>query len=222
MNFDIKTLRNSKRISGAQKISKKFSRELKKSEDLALFLGMFAGDGCLTIGHNGFGYRTYPIVFVNTNKAYVKLFRNLFYNLFQIKGFIYLRKRKNKKDLWTFQKCSLEIYNTINKEFEFPLGKKALKLRIPSFILNGNKELQKYFFYGLLITDGSVKKDGSIMFHSASKNLTYDLKEMISSMWGIERQVKEYVQREKFLSYQLTLNKTQASIVLPQLPTSHN
>ena len=118
MNFDIKTLRNSKRISGAQKISKKFSRELKKSEDLGLFLGMFAGDGCLTIGHNGFGYRTYPIVFVNTNKAYVKLFRNLFYNLFQIKGFIYLRKRKNKKDLWTFQKCSLEIYNTINKEFE--------------------------------------------------------------------------------------------------------
>jgi hypothetical protein len=60
------------------------------------------------------------------------------------------------------------------------------------------------------------------MFHSASKKLIYDLKEMIFSIWGIERQVKEYVQREKFLSYQLTLNKTQASIVLPQLPASHN
>src|SRR3989338_2483486 len=108
MNFDIKTLRNSKRISGAQKISKKFSRELKKSEDLALFLGMFAGDGCLTIGHNGFGYRTYPIAFVNINKDYVILFRNLFYNLFRVNGSIYVNKRKNKKDLWQFQKCSLE------------------------------------------------------------------------------------------------------------------
>ena len=42
-----------------------YIKKLKKSEDLALFLGMFTGDGCLTIGHNGFGYRTYPIVFVN-------------------------------------------------------------------------------------------------------------------------------------------------------------
>ena len=63
-------------------------KKLKKSKELALFLGMFAGDGCLTIGHNGFGYRTYPIVFVNTNKAYVKLFKDVFYKLFQINGFI--------------------------------------------------------------------------------------------------------------------------------------
>jgi len=197
-------------------------KKLKKSKDLALFLGMFSGDGYLTIGYNGFGYRTYPVVFVNTNKSYVKLFSNIFYKLFKIKGFIYVRKRKNRKDLWQFQKCSQGIYTVINKEFNFPAGKKALKLRIPSFILNGNKNLQKYFFYGLLITDGSVKKNGSVMFHSASKKLTYDLKDMISSMWGIERQVKEYIQREKFHSYQLTLNKTQASIALPQLPTSHN
>lgn len=197
-------------------------KKLKKSEDVALFLGMLSGDGCLTIGHNGFGYRTYPIAFVNTNKDHVIFFRSLFHDIFKIKGSMFVNKRKNKKDLWHFQKCSLEIYTIIHKEFEFPLGKKALKLRVPSFILNGNKELQKYFFYGLLITDGSVKKDRSIMFHSASKKLLYDLKEMIYSLWSIERQVKEYVQRGKFLSYQLTLNKTQASVVLPQLPTSHN
>ena len=88
--------------------------KLKKSEDLALFLGMFVGDGCLTIGHNGFGYRTYPIVFVNINKKYIEIFKELFYKLFQIEGNIYVNRRKNKKDLWYFQKCSLEIHNLIN------------------------------------------------------------------------------------------------------------
>ena len=41
--------------------------KLKKSNELAMFLGMFAGDGCLSIKHNGGGYRIYPIGFYNTN-----------------------------------------------------------------------------------------------------------------------------------------------------------
>ena len=84
--------------------------KLKKSEDLALLLGMFVGDGCLTIGRNGFGYRTYPICFVNTNKDYAELFMNLFYDLFKIKVRLYVAKRKNKKDLWNFQKCHKESH----------------------------------------------------------------------------------------------------------------
>ena len=222
MNFDIKTLRNSKRISGAQKISKKFAKELKQSEDLALFLGMFAGDGCLTFNFNGDGNRIYPISFFNCNKEYVVLFGTLFYKLFGIKGSILVSKRNNKRDLWHFQKYSKDIYNLVNNEFEIPNGKKALKVFIPSFILNGNSELKKYFFLGYLITDGGIRQTGDVMFHSASKNLIYDLKKLIESVWGIKRQVKEYAQRGKFFSYQLTLNKAQASIILPQLPTSHN
>lgn len=197
-------------------------KKLKESEDLALFLGMFAGDGCLTIGYNGDGNRIYPISFFNSNKKYVVLFSGLFYKLFEIKGSILVRKRKNKMELWQFQKYSKEIYNLMNKELKMPNGKKAPKVFIPYFILNGNKELQKYFFYGLFITDGGLRKKGDIMFHSASKNLIYDLKELIKSVWGIERQVKEYIQRGKFHSYQLTLNKGQTSTILAQLPTSHN
>jgi hypothetical protein len=81
---------------------------------------------------------------------------------------------------------------------------------------------RQYFFLGLLITDGGLRRKGDMIFHSASKNLIYDLKNLIKSVWGMDRNVKEYVQRGKFLSYQLTLNKTQTSIILPQLPTSHN
>lgn len=196
--------------------------KLKKSEDLALLLGMFVGDGCLSIGHNGAGYRTYPISFVNTNKEYVELFEDLFYKIFQVKSSFFLNKRKNKKDLWHFQKCSVEIYHLFNKEFEMPMGKKASIVHIPSFILTGDIAIKKYFFLGYLITDGGIRKKGDIIFHSASKNLTYDLKDMIDSIWGFKRNVHEYQQRGKFLSYQLTLNKTQSNIVLTDLPTSHN
>ena len=117
--------------------------KLKKSNALALLLGMFVGDGCLIIGHNGFGYRTYPIVLVNVNKKYIELFKNLFKQVFQIEGKISVRIRKDKKDLWCFQKCSLEIHNFINKECEIPVGKKAYTVRIPSFIMNGNLEINK-------------------------------------------------------------------------------
>lgn len=196
--------------------------KLKKSEDLALFLGMFVGDGCLTIGRNGFGYRTYPIIFVNTNIRYMETFKELFYKLFQIEGTLNVIHRKNKKDLWCFQKCSLEIYNLINKEFEIPTGKKCYDVRIPSFILNGDTEIKKHFFLGYLITDGGLRKGGDIIFHCSSKNLIYDLRELIKSVWEFERDIKEYLQKGKFLSYQLTLNKKQSNVILTQLPTSHN
>ena len=196
--------------------------KLKKSEDLALFLGMFVGDGCLTIGHNGFGYRTYPIIFVNIKKEYIKLFKDLFYKLFQVDGKVYVNKRKNKKDLWCFQKCSLEIYNLINKEFEIPAGKKCYTVRIPSFILNGDSDVKKHFFLGYLITDGGVKSKGDMMFHCSSENLLEDLRCLIKSVWGFERNIRQFIQREKYVSYQLTLNKTQSNVILAQLPTSHN
>ena len=188
--------------------------KLKKSEDLALLLGMFVGDGCMSIGHNGFGYRTYPIAFVNTNKEYVELFKRLFYKIFQVKSSFFLNRIKNKKDLWHFQKCSLEIYNLFNKEFEMPMGKKSAIVRIPSFISNGDVDVKKHFFLGYLITDGCLRKEGGMIFHCSSKNLVDDLKILIQSVWGFERNVREFVQRGKFFSYQLTLNKTQSNVVL--------
>ena len=196
--------------------------KLKKSEDSALLLGMFVGDGCMSIGHNGYGYRTYPIAFVNTNKEYVELFKGLFYKIFQVKGSFFLNRRKNKKDLWHFQKCSLGIYDLFNKEFEMPMGKKASVVRIPSFILNADIIIKKYFFLGYLITDGCIKKDGSLMFHCSSKNLLEDLKQLTKSVWGFERNIRKFIQRGKYISYQLTLNKTQGFVILSDLPTWHN
>jgi len=183
---------------------------------------MFAGDGCLPIKIPKDGYRRYPVVFYNTNKNFISLFANLFYKNFGIKGNIRRRIRENKKDLWEFEKYSKEIYNTINTNFEIPCGKKALNVRIPSFILNGENSLKKYFFLGLLITDGCIRKKGGILFHSASENLIKDLKILINNVWDFDRGIKNYIQRNKFRSYQLTLNKGESSKILSDLPRSHN
>ncbi len=190
--------------------------ELKKSKDLALLLGMFAGDGCLPIKHNGERYRIYPISFYNTNKKYVKLFSDLFTKLFVIKGKIRSRERKNKKILWEFEKYSVELYKMINEDFEIACGKKALNVRMPSFILKGKNILKKNFFLGLLLTDGGIKKTGEIIFHLASKGMLNDLKEIINDLWDFNVQIKEYVQREKFRSYQLTLKRKESSIILQE------
>ena len=47
------------------------------TDKLALFLGMFAGDGCLPVKHNGEGYRNYQVGFYNTKKEYTVLFHDL-------------------------------------------------------------------------------------------------------------------------------------------------
>jgi hypothetical protein len=188
--------------------------KLKKSPKLALLLGMFAGDGCLSIKHNGQGYRCYPINFYNTNKKYVKLFSDLFLELFQTEGKTRFRQRTNKKDLWEFEKYSVKLYNIFNNEFEIANGKKALNVSIPSFILNGNKELKKNFFLGLLITDGGIRKERDIIFHLASKNLIQDLKTLITDVWGFDRKIKKYTQKDKYISYQLTLNRKESFKIL--------
>lgn len=196
--------------------------KLKKSSDLALLLGMFAGDGCLSIKRNGAGFRIYPISFYNTDKKQIDLFHGLFLKLFGIDGKIRSRERKNRKVLWEFEKYSVKLYKIFNCDFEIPCGKKAPKVRVPSFIMESGECLKKYFFLGLLLTDGGIRKDKTIIFHSASENLINDLRDLIKLVWGFDKKVRKYIQKGKFISFQLTLNRKESSNILSELPTSHN
>ncbi len=118
-----------------------------KEEKLALLIGMFAGDGCLPIKHNGQGDRNYQIAFYNTDKELVLLFRSLFFQLFGINGKIFYSDRLNKKRLWHFEKYGKELAVRFNQEFEMPFGKKALSVFIPMFIKNSGYDIQKNFFF---------------------------------------------------------------------------
>jgi len=179
---------------------------MNKKEKLALFLGMLSGDGCLSIKYNGEGYRDYPVYFCNTNKKLVEKFRKLFFDIFGVYGKIYSEKKENKQRLWYFNKHSTYVYGELI-ELGFPQGVKRDKLRILPIVKNRNNKEKRYFIQGLLLTDGSIKKNGSLMFHMGSKLFLKDLSALINEMIGVKRPVKEFVQRDKFKSYQLTLNK---------------
>ncbi len=70
------------------------------------------------------------------------------------------------------------------------------------------------FLKGVIITDGSIRKQGNVLFHLASKKFLEDISDLIYELFNLRKPIKEYLQREKFYSYQLLLDKREAQIVL--------
>jgi len=186
---------------------------MNKKEKFALMLGMLCGDGCLPICHSGEGYRDYKVSFCNTDKRLAALFSDLFFDLFGIRGKISVAHRINRKPLYEFWKYSKEIVNNL-KEAGFPEGVKRDILRVPKIIFKGSKKEKAMFIYGFLITDGSLRKKGDILFHSGSKLFLEDLSLLISAFTGSKKPIREYVQREVYRSYQLNLNKGETEKLL--------
>jgi len=190
---------------------------MNKKDKLALFLGMLSGDGCLSIAHNGEGYRDYPIDFCNTEKEKVILFYNLFFDLFGVHGTISSVKRaENRKRLWSFRKHSVKVAGEL-KKLGFPEGVKRDILRIPNIIKKGSDKEKLAFIHGVIITDGSVN-DKRVLFHSGSKLFLEDMSELIGEFVGCVKPIKEYTQREIYKSYQLCLNKEERDILLSKCP----
>lgn len=194
---------------------------MNKGEKYALFLGMLSGDGCLSIKHNGEGYRDYPIQFYNTDIKMVKLFQKLFFDLFKLKSIILVERRNPRKDLYYISKYSKETYNKIKSD-GFPEGVKRDKLRILDLIWQGKNSEKILFIFGFLITDGCIRSNNTIIFHSGSKLFLEDLSLLINKFINIKKPIREYVQREKYKSYQLNLNKLETELLLSNMPTWHN
>ena len=189
---------------------------MKRSEKLALFLGMLSGDGCLPIHHNGKGYRDYAVQFYNTNKDRVELFNRLFLDIFGVNGTIGYCDRLGKQRLWSFCKYSKKITEEI-RNWGFPEGVKRDVLRVLPIVFKGTNSEKLEFIRGVLITDGCVRKNETIIFHSGSELFLNDLSDLIGDIIGIRKPIKEYVQREKYKSFQLNLNKKESALLLSDL-----
>lgn len=189
-------------------------------EKLALFLGMLSGDGCLSIKHNGEGYRNYPIDFCNNDKRLVLLFDELFYDLFGIRGKISSRHRPGRKLIWHFLKHSVKIAKYLIS-LGFPEGVKRDSLRLMPFIRGGDAKIKLAFINGIILTDGHIRISGRLHFHLGSKSFIEDLAAMFYELTGIKRQVKEFRQGA-YKSYQLSLNKREGTFILSQMPTWDN
>lgn len=188
-------------------------------EKLALFLGMLCGDGYLGVRTKKKGYKNFSVEFCNTNLEIVKLFDNLFYDLFNVKGNFHSRIRNGRKEIFEFRRYSKDIFNYISS-LGFPIGIKKERLKIPAIVLGSRKE-KEMFLVGVLITDGCIRRNRTIIFHSGSRLLLEDISNLIYELFGVKRKVKEYLQRNKYLSYQLNLNKEESQKII-LLPPSHS
>ena len=182
-------------------------------DDLALFLGMLSGDGHLSIRTKKKGYRCFSVEFCNTDLRLVRLFDELLYKIFNIKGNFHSRIRKERKEIFEFRTYNKDVFDYISS-LGFPIGVKKERLRILPIILSGTKIEKEMFLKGVLITDGYIRKKGTILFHSGSKLFLIDLSELIYNLFGAKREVKEYLQREKYFSYQLSLNKKESQKII--------
>ncbi|MBT4376369.1 hypothetical protein HOD29_03260 [archaeon] len=181
---------------------------------LALLLGMMCGDGCLTIRTRKEGYKTYAVEFHNTELDKINLFQNLFSGLFGIQGNYHPEKGKDKRKIaYAFRSYSKEIFSQI-ASLGFPIGLKKYKLRIPDIVWNFNRNEKMLFIKGVIITDGSIRKQGNVLFHMGSKDFLDDLSNLIYELFELRKGVKEYIQKEKYFSYQLLLDKKQSQEIL--------
>tara|TARA_B100000315_G_C14320154_1_gene470396 strand:- start:61 stop:666 length:606 start_codon:yes stop_codon:yes gene_type:complete len=194
---------------------------MNRKEKLALFLGMLSGDGCLSKAYNGEGYRDYPIEFWNTDKELVVLFEKLFFEIYGIHGKISVRNRPDRKPIWAFLKYSRKICEEL-KDLGFPEGVKRDVLRVPEVIKGGSEKEKSSFILGVMLTDGGLKKNGSLLFHMGSKRFLEDLSELIYELTGSKRKVREFTQRRIFKSYQLYLNKQERLRLMSYVPTWDN
>ncbi len=180
-----------------------------KQGDFALFLGMLSGDGHLCVRTKKKGYKNFSVEFCNTDIKIIELFDRLFFSLFNIKGNFHPRTREGRKEIFEFRSYSKLVFDYLSS-LGFPVGVKRDKLKILPIINLGTRKEKELFLKGILITDGSIRKNGTIFFHSGSKMLLEDLSKLIQELFGVKREVKEYQQKEKFLSYQLNLNKKES------------
>ena len=143
--------------------SKIYKTPIVMSEDLAYYIGLLTGDGCLSIDGR--------IIFSNKDKQLVNSFYNLSEKLFGIVP----KSTTNKHDyyyssvyIYKFLKyaCGVSMSLSINKEFPFS-------------ILKSNKECIASFIRGLMDTDGYFEKTGVIGITLATKTLINQLQTVL-------------------------------------------
>lgn len=128
------------------------------NQKIAELAGIFAGDGTLYKTNRSF------VMEIRGNKEelpyyfHIKAFAE---SVFEKPVKIIKRTHENKKYLVGIRVCGKKVYQLFHITLNFPVGKKAHKVKVPPLILNSPK-LWKYYIRGIFDSDGSiyVRKSG--------------------------------------------------------------
>ena len=158
----------------------------KLNTEIAEFIGMHCGDG--TLYKTGWGSVWELRGSLSEKEYYIKSVVPLLNLIFNIKFFPKFRSG-GKNGCFGIQTSKKEVTNFLFG-FGFNLGKKTHNLKIPNYIRNSQKNMQRAFIKGLFDTDGCLylekikkyKYYPRIEFGFASKYLVDDLRVLLKNI----------------------------------------
>ena len=156
------------------------------NNDLLYLAGLIAGDGDLTKSKN-----SVTIMLSNNSKQIIDNFKNISYNLFNIKPFLSSKKDSKRAESW---RISSNIIFEILNSLGIPLSPKSEKLDMSNVLLRLPNELVKSFIQGCFDTDGSVverksKNSHHISYSTSSKRFAVKL-QLLLLRFGIYSKIR--------------------------------
>ncbi|MDO8520995.1 MAG: LAGLIDADG family homing endonuclease [bacterium] len=147
------------------KIKSKYPK-LRKSGDLAEFIGVVLGDGHL----QKFPRTERLLIFSNSNNpGFVKRYQKITKELFRKEPYVYKEKAKNCIRISLYEK-------KISERLRIPLGsRKNTKVRVPRWILAKDEYVVRYL-------RGLYEAEGSAMFHKGTSTHKFSFSNFNKSM----------------------------------------
>ncbi len=163
------------------------------TNDLAYYLGLLIGDGCLT--------RDNIVLFTSADKELADFFIGVNKDIFSL-------------DTKKSGKYGYVVHNIYFRELLRRIGldqKNSSNKEIPKCILNAPKDMVSSFLSGLFDTDGMVDKN-RVSYCTASEKLSKQVQIILSNFGIISNRVKRF--NKKFNSYHYIINIYGANINL--------
>lgn len=164
--------------------------------------GAFLGDGCclerqLTLSSNDIEIVEKINTLLNAG-GYTKK-SELNYNWY----FLNKEKKKNKSNVDVKYIQTLDLF----KDYSDNICQLSYNKSIPDIYKYSSIEQRLELLQGLMDTDGSIDKNGSVKFTSTSKTLIYDVKEIIESLgyWAIIHKDERKNKYTNEICYQLCI-----------------
>ena len=153
------------------------------NNELAELYGAMVGDGCLSHYYSNYDRKNKICCMITGHIHDEPYHRNILQPIllknFGIKGYIWIRKKRNATLFSTSNKNVFNFFKNLN----FPIGVKGEKLRIPKVILSKNK-LSLACIRGIFDTDGTIyfrrKNEPVIEISSGDKRYLIEIKKCLN------------------------------------------
>ena len=178
------------------------------TDELLYFVGVVVGDGSLPLKYDKRGYRKYVVVIEKANRRFIyNILKPLAEKLFERKWSISKIIKEGHKIKYSFYLNSKPLYLYLTKFFDLPNGKKSQIVRMPKIIRKLSFQKQLPFIAGVIDTDWGISGDDKFGTHTASQNLVKDVNKTFKILLKRRWKIKKYVQKKKYVSYQLVISK---------------